>query len=431
MNSRFFISIAATFFLFSCSDQSATVSVDGDQDVEIPINESTIFITNASIIVGTGEVIQGGSILIEAGRIKEVGTNEVAPLNARVINALGKTVMPGFIEGHRHIIQGNPDEWMANRAEANMQEFLEAGFTTVLSAIDASQILELRRMINDGEIVGPRLITGTFVPVNALPPTGQRGDPARFDQSRPPARPTEQAGAIPDQVIIDLVQNAADAGYDMVKTVVTVTPSGPAIDSLKLMVSEAHRHGLKAIVHAVSVTDALAAIEAQPDHLVHTPHIMQLTEEQAQTIADAGIPMMSTLSTFVPFYDENNQPIFRDAQPYPWNTLSSAGQGPVNARLLWEAGIAYGFGTDTSYLPRDTLKHELKALHLTFSELDIIKIMTTGTAEAIWMQDEIGTLESGKAADIVILEGNPLEDLYDLLKINLVIKGGEIVVNKM
>ena len=124
MNSRFFISIAATFFLFSCSDQSATVSVDGDQDVEIPIDESTLFITNASIIVGTGEVIQGGSILIEDGRISEVGTNEVAPLNARVINALGKTVMPGFIEGHRHIIQGNPDEWMANRAEANMQEFL-------------------------------------------------------------------------------------------------------------------------------------------------------------------------------------------------------------------------------------------------------------------------------------------------------------------
>ena len=57
--------------------------------------------------------------------------------------------------------------------------------------------------------------------------------------------------------------------------------------------------------------------------------------------------------------------------------------------------------------------------------------MTTGTAEAIWMQDEIGTLESGKAADIVILEGNPLEDLYDLLKVNLVIKGGEIVVNNM
>ena len=96
MNSRFLISIATTFFLFACSDQTSTVSGDSEQTVEIPIDESTIFITNASIIVGNGEVIQGGSVLIEDGRISEVGTNEVAPLNARVINALGKTVMPGF-----------------------------------------------------------------------------------------------------------------------------------------------------------------------------------------------------------------------------------------------------------------------------------------------------------------------------------------------
>jgi len=141
--------------------------------------------------------------------------------------------------------------------------------------------------------------------------------------------------------------------------------------------------------------------------------------------------MMSTLSTFVPFYDENNQPIFRDGLPYGWHTLSSAGQGPVNARLLWNAGITYGFGTDTSFHPRRTLKAELKALNLTFSEQDIIKIMTTGTAKAVGLESEIGTLEAGKVADVVILDGNPLEDLYDLLNVDLVIRGGEIVIDKL
>ena len=406
----------ATLFLAACSDQGASVVSDTGSAVNIPVNDSVLFITNAHIIDGTGNVIERGSILIEDGVISEVGANVVEPLNALVINAGGKTVMPGFIEGHRHIFQGNPDEWMANRAADSMQEFLDAGFTTVLSAIDPPQILELRRMIDAGEIAGPRLLTGTFVPINALPPGEPTTDPARTDVSRPPNRPTEPAGRIPDQVIIDTVQNAADAGFDMVKTVVTVTPNGPEVESLTLMVEEAHKHDLKAIVHAVGVIDTLEVIKAQPDHLVHTPHIGQLTAAEAQTIADAGIPMMSTLGTFVPFYDDNNEPIFRDGYPYGWHTLSSAGQGPVNARLLWNAGITYGFGTDTSFHPRETLKHELKSLFLTFSEQDIIRIMTENTAKAVFMEDDIG---------------NPLDDLFDLLKVDLVVKDGNIVVNRL
>ena len=424
--------LIATFVLLlaACSESPQVVTSESDS-IEVPIDDTVILITNAHVIDGTGNVLEQGSVLIENGLISAVGNDLVAPLNAYIIDAAGRTVMPGFIEGHRHIIQGNPDEWMANRADANMQEFLGAGFTTVLSAIDAPQILELRRMINQGEMVGPRLLSGTFIPVNVLPPGESTSDPARTDVSRPPGRPTEPAGKIPDETIIELVQNAAAAGYDMVKTVVTVTPNGPEVDTLTLMVNTAHEYGLKAIVHAVSVTDTLEAIKARPDHLVHTPHIMQLTEEQAQTIVDADIPMMSTLSTFVPFYDENNQPIFRDGLPYGWHTLSSAGQGPVNARLLWNAGITYGFGTDTSFHPRRTLKAELKALNLTFSEQDIIKIMTTGTAKAVGLESEIGTLEAGKVADVVILDGNPLEDLYDLLNVDLVIRGGEIVIDKL
>lgn len=423
--------LTASLLLVACSQESSTVQVDPGATVDIPVDDSIIFITNANIIDGIGNVINGGSVLIDNGLISDVGTDVVAPLNALVIDAMGKTVMPGFIEGHRHIIQGNPDDWMANRAAASMQEFLDAGFTTVLSAIDAPQILELRRMINDGEMQGPRLLTGSFVPINALPPGEPTTDPARTDVSRPPNRPTEPAGKIPDQVIIDAVQNASDAGFDFTKTVVTVTPDGPEVDSLTLMVEETHKLGLKAIVHAVGKWDVLEVIKANPDHLVHTPHIGQLSEEEAQAIADAGIPMVSSLGTLGIFYDEDNQPIFRDGFPYSWNTLQSVGQGPVNARLLWNAGITYGFGTDTSFHPRETLKHELKSLFLVFSEQDIIEIMTEHTARAVFLEDEIGSLEPGKAADVVILDGNPLENLFDLLNVELVVKGGEIVVNKM
>lgn len=418
-------------FLVACSDQSATVTVNNADTVDIPVDASTIHIINANVIDGTGNVISGGSVLIENGLISAVGLNVDAPLNATIINAGGKSVMPGFIEGHRHVIQGNADEWMENRSEESMQEFLEAGFTTVLSAIDSPRLLELRDSINAGERTGPRLLVGSFVPINALPPGEPTTDPARTDVSRPPNRPTEPAGQIPDQVIIDAVQRIADAGFDYTKTVVTVTPDGPEVDTLTLMVNETHKLGLKAIVHAVGKWDVLEVIKAQPDHLVHTPHIGQLTEAEAQTIADAGIPMVSSIGTLGVFYDDNNQPIFRDGHPYSWNTLQSVGQGPVNARLLWNAGITYGFGTDTSFHPRETLKHELKSLFLTFSEADIIEIMTEHTAKAVFLEDEIGSLEPGKIADVVIVDGNPLENLFDLLKVSLVIKGGDIVVNKM
>ena len=136
--------------------------------------------------------------------------------------------------------------------------------------------------------------------------------------------------------------------------------------------------------------------------------------------------MTSTLQVFVPHFGDDNTPLFRDAQPFPWNTLSSAGQGPVNARLLWEAGISYGYGTDTTWPPKQSLADELRALSLVFSPRDISRIMGEGAARSALRQD-IGTLEPGKAADIVLIDGNPLTDLDDLMNVMVTIKGGRIV----
>jgi imidazolonepropionase-like amidohydrolase len=140
--------------------------------------------------------------------------------------------------------------------------------------------------------------------------------------------------------------------------------------------------------------------------------------------------MVSTLGVFVPAFDAGNNPIFRDNGSFPFNTLSSAGQGPVNARLLFESGITYAYGTDTSWLPRATLAHELRPLSLVFSPADIIPMMTRNAAVALWMDDEIGTLQAGKLADLVLIDGDPTQDIYALLNVDLVVKGGEIVVDQ-
>jgi imidazolonepropionase-like amidohydrolase len=396
-----------------------------------------LVVVNARILDGKGGVIERGSVVVRGGRIASVSAGRAANVpGASTIDAQGRTLMPGFIDAHRHLVQGDAKTWLAQRATAQMQEFLDAGFTTVLCAICPDEATELRGRIDAGAVKGPRVFLGSIIPLARPAGGGERGggagrggDPARFDNSRPPRRPTEAAGAIPAAETIQAVETVASKKYDYIKTVITTTPGGPEVATLKLIVAEGRKRNLPTITHAVSVVDTLAAVEARPDVLVHTPHIGRL-EEDAQavkTIAGAGIPMTSTLAVFLPHFGADNTPLFRDALPFPWDTISSAGQGPVNARLLWEAGISYGYGTDTSWPPKQSLADELRALSLVFSPRDISRMLGQGAARAALKQDQIGTLEPGKLADLVLIDGNPLDDVNDLLKAVTTIKGGRIV----
>jgi imidazolonepropionase-like amidohydrolase len=397
-----------------------------------------LVITNARIIDGNGGVIAGGSLVVRDGKIVSVsaGAPSAVPPGAQRIDARGMTVMPGFIDAHRHIIQGDAAQWLAKTGAPQMQQFLDAGFTAVLCAICSTEALDMKQRINAGAVKGPRLFVANIIPLArpAGPPGGggRRGDPARFDVSRPPLRPTQPAGAISAEDTIKSVDALAKAGFDYIKTVITVTPGGPETNTLKLIISEGKKRNLPTVTHAVSVIDTLAAVEAGPAVLMHTPHIGRLEEDAAavQKIAKAGIPMVSTLAIFIPHFGPDNTPLFRDGLPFPWDTISSAGQGPVNARLLWENGLTYGYGTDASWPPRDTLKDELRALSLTFSPKDIVSILTRNAARAALRQDQLGTLQPGKLADVVMINGDPLNDIYDVLNVVMTIKGGEVVSDK-
>ena len=393
-----------------------------------------LVIVNARIVDGKGGVIERGSVTVRDGKIASVGAGAPATVaGAQRIDAQGRTVMPGFIDAHRHIVQGNGAEWLKTRAAAQLQEFLDAGFTTVLCAICPVEGIEARQRVDAGTLPGPRLLMAQIIPLAraAAPGGGGRGgDPARFDTSRGPLRPTQPAAEIPPADTIKAVEGVAGQRYDFIKTVITTTPGGPETRTLKLIVEEGRKRNLPTITHAVSVVDTLAAVEARPAVLVHTPHIGQLQDSEVKTIVGAGIPMTSTLAVFVPHFGPDNTPLFRDGQPFPWDTLSSAGQGPVNARLLSQAGLSYGYGTDTSWPPRETLADELRALRLTFSPLDITRIMGQGAARSALRGDQIGTLEPGKMADMVLIDGNPTADSRDLLTVVTTIKGGRIVSDK-
>jgi len=400
-----------------------------------------VVITNARIIDGTGKVIERGSLVARDGRIVSVGEGAApSEKGAARIDARGMTIMPAFIDAHRHLIRGPAAPWLADQAGPAMKAFVDAGFTTVFSMGDDPQgILELRRRLKDGELAGPRLYAARVVPLaRSIPPSpvpappSQYHDPGRTDPARPP-RPVAAPEGIPDSDTRAAVDAAKQQGFDAIKTILVATPGGPEGHTLSVIVDEAHKQGLRVYTHATNYIDTLTAVNSKVDVLAHTPHIGQLEENvpARDFIAHSGIPMVSTLQVFIPHFDETNAPLYRDGGPYPMpRPLSSAGQGPVNARLLFDAGETYAYGTDTTWDPRISLGDELRALSLVFSPRDIVKIMGPNTAAAIDRAADLGTLEPGKLADVVMIDGDPLKDINLLTQTVLVLKEGRVVSDK-
>jgi imidazolonepropionase-like amidohydrolase len=294
-----------------------------------------------------------------------------------------------------------------------MQEFLEAGYTTLMSGGGpVPGIIELKRRVDSGELKGPRIITSG----RADPPNFKTADAARAE-----------------------VQRLAKAGVEIIKARIDPDANAQQVEMLAVVADEARKQKLDVMVHAVSPKAMLAAVKAGATKLVHTPHNGWLNEAEARVVRDAGIEMLSTIGFGVPVFgvfNNDNVPTFRDGNPWPSGILDGQGRGreagekAVNGRTLWDAGVTYGFGTDTNYHPRAGLAHELRALNLMFSPQDIIKLMGPNTAAFIEKSNDLGTLESGKLADIVILDGNPLEGYWNLLNARIVIKGGQVLVEK-
>jgi imidazolonepropionase-like amidohydrolase len=164
-----------------------------------------------------------------------------------------------------------------------------------------------------------------------------------------------------------------------------------------------------------------------------------VSQEDAKKVAAAGVKVLGTVSFGAPVFGvfaDDNKPRFRDGKPWPDGIVDGvrlgeeAGYMPVNARTVWDAGVILGYCTDTTYDPKAGLDHELKMLNVMFSMQDLIKMMGPNTASYIQMSDQLGTLEPGKLADLILLDGNPLEGYWNWLKTKVVVKGGVIVVDK-
>jgi imidazolonepropionase-like amidohydrolase len=376
-----------------------------------PASAQDLTITNARFIVANGTVIDRGSIVVRAGTIVSAAAGE-PPVTAvpagRTIDARGMTAMPGLIDAHKHINTG-PDE------KAQMQALLEAGYTTILSGGGPPDgNLTLKDRIDKGLINGPRIIPSARIALANNTPEMARAQ----------------------------IRAMAAMGIRFTGEISLTPVPGPTareIEVLRAIVDEGKKAGVNVQVHAVSSPAMMAAIDAGARLLVHLPNKDWVSREDAKKLAASGARILTTSGFGAPVFGvfaDDNTPRFRDGKPWPDAIIDGvrlgeeAGYMLVNARTVWDQGAILGYCTDTSYDPRAGLDHELRGLNVMFSMQDLVKLMGPNTADYIQMGDQLGTLEPGKLADIILLDGDPLEGYWNWLKTTVVVKGGVIVVDK-
>jgi hypothetical protein len=201
----------------------------------------------------------------------------------------------------------------------------------------------------------------------------------------------------------------------------------------------------------------VAAIDAGVTRLVHLPNKDFTTYEQAEKVAQTGSIVAGLIAFGAPNVDtlsaapaavqwpKDNTVRFRDGKPWP-EAIAGANRDPkgratgteagytiVNARRIWDADPNHqtmSYSTDQNAADLVVLEHELKSYSIVFSMADIHRIIGPNAARYVGMADQIGTLEAGKRADIILIDGNPTLNVYEMLKTKIVLKDGKVVVDK-
>jgi imidazolonepropionase-like amidohydrolase len=401
-----------------------------------------VLLKAGTLIDGTGAAPRTGvDVLVKDGKISQVGAHLAAPAKATVIDFSGYTVLPGFIDCHTHLTTGpdGPGEITrtvtegpadaAIRGVTHARETIEAGFTTVRN-VGASQFVDvaLKRAIDRGEIVGPRMITAT----NALSIVGGHGDvnflqPGILEEH---LDYTEGLPTGPDECR-KAVRYAHKHGAGVIKIMSTggVLSSGTTLaerqfsdEELHAIVDEATLLGLKVCCHAHGAAGIKAAVKAGVASIEHGTF---LDDECIRLMKERGTYLVPTRSAGEWVYAKAK------SGALPSYTIAKAMEvGPVmrgSFQKAYRAGIKIAFGTDAGVFPHGQNAKEFAYMtDLGMKPMEAI-VTATSSASDLLGWNEVGEIAPGRFGDFVVVAGDPLADIHVLERPVAVLKGGAFV----
>ena len=404
-------------------------------------------ITGAVLIDGSGAPPAPNSVaLIQDGKILAVGDARGVPVpdGAEIIDASGFALMPGLIDTHDHLASFGYDiagRWgITERRSARhlriasaLRQTLESGYTAIRDAggLDAG----FRDAVDEGLVPGPRL----HVALGFITPTGGMADRTSPLGYKPPAG--DDSGlpwGVADGAdeMRRAVRRMVAAGADVIKTATTGGASSSAglgpkdtlfeRAELDALVDEAHKRGRRVMCHALGGEGLRAAVEAGVNSIEHGAYL----DEDPRLLE----LMVANDIYFTPTFGVYT---FHAAQGTPHGKARAAelrGHHARSLRMALDAGVKVTAGTDEGGWEHGNNAHELSLLvENGMTPTRAIAAATSVAAECLGLDTQIGSVAPGKAADLILVNGNPLDDISMLERgkaVEFVMKGGEVVVDR-
>lgn len=427
----------AAFFLCSLSGALAAQSPANAAEARVYVQAGRLLADPAS-----GRVERDKTIVIAQGKVVEIRDGLQAPAegaSATIVDLRDSFVLPGLIDSHVHLTGENSPTAELDAVKKTSSDLamdgvlfarrtLEAGFTTVADlGADQEAIYALRDAIVAGKVIGPRIIAAGGV--------GAHGGHGDFHGYRPDimklmADPGRCSGAADCQ---RAVRQAVQFGADVIKIastggVLSNVASGlgqqMTDEELTTIVQTAHSLGRRVVCHAHGTNGINAALRAGVDSIEHGTY---LDAESIRLMKASGAYLVPTLLA--------GDTVLQQAKTADWmpeavrKKALEVGPKMIDAlRRAHSGGVKIAFGTDSGVSKHGENAREFALMiKAGMSPLDAIRAATVWGAAHNRLSDEIGSLQPGKAADLIAVEGDPLQDITELERVQFVMKGGQVI----
>jgi imidazolonepropionase-like amidohydrolase len=405
-----------------------------------------IVIRGARVFDGTGAPVYNATVVIQGSKIKAVGTGLALPPGARVIDATGQTLLPGIFDLHTHLNASAAPGGHGPDTGKILKAYLARGVTSIVDMSSYGEMFQpMRTLIADGTLLGPHV---TFASRVSTP--GGHGAESGYGDTITTEVSSAPAVHLAMKRLLSYKPDAIKAFTDGWRYGASPDLSSMNFETLAALVSDAHAAGIKVVSHTVTLHGAKIAARAGVDVIDHGVGDVPVDDELIALLKEHGNHYGFTLSVYQPKDFRDAPPSLKAIlEPSVWHTLETARERPSeaapegggsrkerfatltsNAAKLHKAGIPLGDGTDAgmplTFHGWATL-HEIELLNTDcgFTPLEALSAATKVSAEGLGLGDARGTIVAGKAADLVLVAGNPDQDIRDIERTVMVFKDGK------